>query len=294
MDLINKAQKAVIDASCGISLDRLKAYKNALKIEEENDNYNAVWALEQMIANFEVANKEKLPLCDDTGIPHVLVEVGAEREIPSSFFNDINEGISIGLDNLPARPMAVKGNDIERIEQSCGLFENPSAMKPVSFLFEQKDDSTYGINLGENPDKIKVHLILQGGGPEIRAKTYRVFHKRSKEVVLGEAIYWLKESLAMLGCTPALPSIGIGRSHFEANSLMLRAMVHGNLDNLSDIEKNVTEELNKTNLGPMGLGGKTTVLGTFVNIGCQRASGVRVVATRPACFVEPRIASFEF
>lgn len=294
MDLINKAQKAVIDASCGISLDRLKAYKNALKIEEENDNYNAVWALEQMIANFEVANKEKLPLCDDTGIPHVLVEVGAEREIPSSFFNDINEGISIGLDNLPARPMAVKGNDIERIEQSCGLFENPSAMKPVSFLFEQKDDSTYGINLGENPDKIKIHLILQGGGPEIRAKTYRVFHKRSKEVVLGEAIYWLKESLAMLGCTPALPSIGIGRSHFEANSLMLRAMVHGNLDNLSDIEKNVTEELNKTNLGPMGLGGKTTVLGTFVNIGCQRASGVRVVATRPACFVEPRIASFEF
>ena len=294
MDLINKAQKAVIDASCGISPDRIKAYKNALKIEEEHDNPNAVWALEQMIANFEVANKEKLPLCDDTGIPHVLVEVGSERELPSNFFNDINEGIAIGLDNLPARPMAVKGDDIERIEQSCGLFENPSAMKPVSFLFEQKDDSTYGINLGENPDKIKIHLILQGGGPEIRAKTYRVFHKRSKEVVLGEAIYWLKESLAMLGCTPALPSIGIGRSHFEANSLMLRAMVHGNLDNLSDIEKNVTEELNKTNLGPMGLGGKTTVLGTFVNIGCQRASGVRVVATRPACFVEPRIASFEF
>ncbi len=294
MDLINKAQKAVIDASCGISLDRLKAYKNALKIEEENDNYNAVWALEQMIANFEVANKEKLPLCDDTGIPHVLVEVGSERELPSNFFNDINEGIAIGLDNLPARPMAVKGNDIERIEQSCGLFENPSAMKPVSFLFEQKDDSTYGINLGENPDKIKVHLILQGGGPEIRAKTYRVFHKRSSEVVLGEAIDWLKESLSMLGCTPALPSIGIGRSHFEANSLMIRAMVHGNLDNLSDIEQNVTIELNKTNIGPMGLGGKTTVLGTFVNIGYQRASGVRVVATRPACFVEPRIASFEF
>lgn len=294
MDLINKAQKAVIDASCGISPDRLKAYKNALKIEEEHDNPNAVWALEQMIANFDVAGKEKLPLCDDTGIPHVLVEVGEERELPSSFFNYINEGIAIGLDNLPARPMAVKGNDIERIEQSCGLFENPSAMKPVSFLFEQKDDSTYGMNLGENPDKIKLHLILQGGGPEIRAKTYRVFHKRSKEVVLGEAIDWLKESLSMLGCTPALPSIGIGRSHFEANSLMLRAMVHGNLDTLSVVEKKVTEELNKTNIGPMGLGGKTTVLGTFVNIGYQRASGVRVVATRPACFVEPRIASFEF
>lgn len=294
MDLVNKAQKAVIDASTKISSDRIKAYENALKIEEENQNFNALWALEQMIANFDIANKEKLPLCDDTGIPHVLVEVGEEREVPTNFFKDINEGISLGLDNLPARPMAVKGNDIERIEQSCGLFENPSAMKPVSFLFEQKDDSTYGKHIGKNPDKIKVHLILQGGGPEIRAKTYRVFHKRSKDVVLGEAIDWLKDSLSMLGCTPSLPSIGIGRSHFEANSLMIRAMVHGNLDSLSNIEKIVTDELNKTNIGPMGLGGKTTVLGTFVNIGYQRASGVRVVAVRPACFVEPRIASFKF
>lgn len=294
MDLINKAQKAVIDASTSISSDRIKAYQNALKIEEENNNDNAVWALEQMIANFDVAYENKLPLCDDTGIPHVLVEVGEERELPSHFFNSMNVGIANGLDKLPARPMAVKGNDIERIEQSCGLFENPSAMKPVSFLFEQKDDSTYGKNLGQDPDKIKVHIILQGGGPEIRAKTYRVFHKRSKEVVLGEATEWLKESLSMLGCTPSLPSMGIGRSHFEASSLMLRAMVHGNLDNLSQIEKNLTKELNSTNIGPMGFGGKTTVLGTFINIGHQRASGVRVVATRPACFVEPRIGSFEF
>lgn len=294
MDLINKAQKAVIDASTSISSDRIKAYQNALKIEKENNNDNAVWALEQMIANFDVAYENKLPLCDDTGIPHVLVEVGGERELPSHFFNSMNVGIANGLDNLPARPMAVKGNDIERIEQSCGLFENPSAMKPVSFLFEQKDDSTYGKNLGQNPDKIKVHIILQGGGPEIRAKTYRVFHKRSKDVVLGESTEWLKESLSMLGCTPSLPSIGIGRSHFEANSLMLRAMVHGNLDNLSQIEINITKELNNTNIGPMGFGGKTTVLGTFINIGYQRASGVRVVATRPACFVEPRIGSFEF
>ena len=39
---------------------------------------------------------------------------------------------------------------------------------------------------------------------------------------------------------------------------------------------------------------KTTVLGSFVNIGSQRASGVRIVAARPACFVEPRVSSFEF
>ncbi|MCQ2977155.1 MAG: fumarate hydratase [archaeon] len=294
MDLINKAQKAVINASTNISKDRMNAFKRALAIEENNGNLNAVWALEQMIANFDVANEKKLPLCDDTGIPHVIVEVGSDREIPFNFFKDIKEGIAKGLDNLPARPMAVKGNFIERIEQSCGLFEEASALKPVSFLFEQKDESTYGVNLGKTPDKIKVHIILQGGGPEIRGKTYRVYHKRSFDNVISEATNWLKDSLSMLGCTPSIPSIGIGRSHFEANSLMLRAMVHGNLDTLSSIEKEVTAECNKLGIGPMGLGGNSTVLGTFINVGNQRASGVRIVATRPACFVEPRIASFEF
>lgn len=293
MDLVNKAHNAIIEASTSIKEDRLNAYKNALKLEEENGNLDAVWALEQMISNFEVANLNKLPLCDDTGIPHVLVEVGLNREIPSNFFNDIKEGIAIGLDNLPARPMAVKGDDIQRIEQSCGLYKEPSALKPVSFLFEQKDESTYG-RLLDTDDKIKVHIFLQGGGPEIRGKTYRVFHKRFLDTVIGEATLWLRDSLSMLGCTPSIPAIGIGRSHFEATSLMLRAMVHGNLNNLSEIERNVTSELNKTNIGPMGLGGNTTVLGTFINIGNQRASGVRIVSTRPACFVEPRVASFEF
>ena len=53
----------------------------------------------------------------------------------------------------------------------------------------------------------------------------------------------------------------------------------------------VTERLNKTNIGPLGFGGKTTVLGSFVNIGNQRASGVRIVSVRPSCFVEPRVAT---
>ena len=247
-----------------------------------------------MIENFKVAKEKHLPLCDDTGIPHVLIEIGKEREIPKGFFNDINAGIAQGLDNLPGRPMAVKGNDIERIEQSQGLYKESHMMKPASFLIEEKDESTYGRLIGVDDDKIRITVLLEGGGPEIRAKTYRVFHKRDSMIVFNEALDWLKESLAMLGCTPSIPAIGVGRTHFEANALMLRAMAHGNLNVQSDVEKYISEELNKTNIGPLGLGGKTTVLGSFVNIGSQRASGVRIVAARPACFVEPRIYSFEF
>ena len=294
MTLIEKVQDAVVNAGSSYSEDRLAAYEKALKIEESLSNENAVWALEQMIENFKVAKEKKLPLCDDTGIPHVLIQVGKNREIPKGFFNDINIGIAKGLDKLPGRPMAVKGNDIERIEQSKGLYNESNMMKPASFLIEEKDESTYGRSIAIDDDKIKLTLLLEGGGPEIRAKTYRVFHKRDSNIVFGEAIDWLKESLSMLGCTPSIPAIGVGRTHYEANALMLRAMAHGNLNVQSDIEKQISEELNKTDIGPLGLGGKITVLGSFVNIGSQRASGVRIVAARPACFVEPRVASFEF
>ena len=101
------------------------------------------------------------------------------------------------------------------------------------------------------------------------------------------------DSLKMLGCTPSIPSIGIGRTHFEATSLLLKSIAYGDLDNQSDIENYVASSLNDTGIGPMGLGGKTTVLGSYVNIGPQRASGVRIVSVRPSCFVEPRVASLK-
>jgi len=134
---------------------------------------------------------------------------------------------------------------------------------------------------------------LEGGGPEIRAKTLRVYHKRSFENVIDTAIGWLKDSLKMLGCTPSIPSIGIGRTHYEASSLLLKSIVYGSLDNQNDAEKYVTDQLNQTDIGPMGLGGRTTVLGAYVNIGNQRASGVRIVSVRPSCFVEPRVATLK-
>lgn len=68
-------------------------------------------------------------------------------------------------------------------------------------------------------------------------------------------------------------------------------MVYGNLNNQSDIEDEITNRLNQSGIGPMGFGGKTTVLGCYLNIGCQRASGVRIVSIRPSCFVEPRVAT---
>lgn len=287
MDIIEDVSNTIIEASTNLSKDKYNALKKAISIE---DNENALWTLNQILKNYKVSNKVKFPLCDDTGIPHVIIEIGENREITGNLIAQINEGIKEGLNNLPARPMAVKGNDIERIEQSKGLCDNPGQMKAASFLIDSfSDDSTYKRDI--SPDTLNIHFVLEGGGPEIRAKTYRVYHKRSVVNVMDTAIGWLEESLKMLGCTPSVPAIGIGRTHYEAASLLLKSIVYGNLDFQNELEEYVTERLNKTNIGPLGFGGKTTVLGSFVNIGNQRASGVRIVSVRPSCFVEPRVAT---
>ncbi|WP_346676300.1 fumarate hydratase [Methanobrevibacter woesei] len=287
MDIIDEISNSIIKASTSFPEDRKRALKKAIGNEEDE---NSKWVLKQVYENYEVASEKKLPLCDDTGIPHVIVEIGSERELSGQLISNIYEGIAEGLRNLPARPMAVKGSDNERVSQSAGLYDDAGKMAPAPFIIDTgKDLSTYQREI--NPDTLNLHFILEGGGPEIRGKTYRVFHKRSYINVLDTAIQWLSESLEKLGCTPSIPSIGIGRTHYEASSLLLKSVAYGNLDKQSEIENYVSDELNKLNIGPLGLGGKTTVLGSFINIGNQRASGVRIVSIRPACFVEPRVAT---
>ena len=253
MEIIEEISKSIIEASTTLTDDKLVALENAIEIE---DNENARWALSQILENYKVAEKTRFPLCDDTGIPHVIIEAGCEREITGDLLNQIHEGIALGLNNLPARPMATYKREI-------------------------------------SPDTLNLHFILEGGGPEIRAKTYRVYHKRSFKNVIDTAIDWLSDSLNMLGCTPSIPSIGIGRTHYEANALLLKSVAYGNLTNQSDTEIYVNSRLNDTGIGPLGFGGKTTVLGSYVNVGNQRASGVRIVAVRPSCFVEPRVATLK-
>jgi fumarate hydratase subunit alpha len=284
MNLSAKIEKALIKASTTYPEDRINAFNKALNNET---NKNAIWVLKLMLKNAEIANKNKLPLCDDTGIPHVFVEFGENTTLSSELIKDIKIGLANGLKNLPGRPMAVKGNDLERISQSKGLFDESEKVLAPFFLIDNCINE-------EMYDKVRIYILLLGGGPEIRAKTYRVFHKRNSKKVLNDAINRISENLPLLGCTPSISAVGIGRTHFEANSLLIKAIIHGNLDNQSNIEKYITDKINKTNIGPMGLGGKTTSIGSFVKIGPQRASGIRVLATRPCCFVEPRVACIEY
>lgn len=297
MNLVDKVKNAVIEASTTFREDQFYAYQRALEMET---NSRASWILELLMENAEIAEKNKAPLCDDTGIPHVLIEMGKKASLPVNFLGHIKEGIEIGLRELPGRPMAVKGNDLERIEQKIGLYDDPGKITAPSFLIEEIDSSdVYKTNNNTNKvnkinaKNLRIHILMLGGGPEIRASTYRVFHQRDQSKIFDEIINWMKAELPRLGCTPSIPAVGIGRTHFEASSLMLKAMAYGNLKNQSEIEIELTQTINNFNIGPLGMGGSVTALGSFINIGPQRASGVRILCMRPCCCVEPRVSSFD-
>jgi fumarate hydratase subunit alpha len=74
---------------------------------------------------------------------------------------------------------------------------------------------------------------------------------------------------------------------------MIKAMAYGDLNKQSELETHITDSINKEMVGPLSLGGNSTALGSFVKIGPQRASGVRIVSMRPCCCVEPRRALIE-
>ena len=158
MDILDSISKTIIDASTTLSQDKFNALKKSIQTE---DNENAKWALEQILENYKVAQNIKFPLCDDTGIPHVIIEMGEDREISGTLLNQIHNGIELGLNNLPARPMAVIGDEIQRIEQSEGLFEKPGMLRPASILIDNaNDESTYKRNI--EPDTLNIHFYLKG------------------------------------------------------------------------------------------------------------------------------------
>ena len=278
-NIVRKVSETLVKAGSTFLSDKKEAYERAIAKET---NEQAKWTLETILKNAVVAERNASPLCDDTGIPHLLLEVGPNTAVTGNMLEAIQEGVRRGLRELPGRPMAVKGNDQERISQEIGMEEDPGALDAAPVLIRSRRE-----------EGAKLHILMFGGGPAIRGKTYRVFHKHSVKTVIDEIVEWATESTAMLGCTPCTLAVGVGRSHYEAASMMLQALVDGTYDNQNDMEKEITDRINENGVGPLGLGGKTTVLATFMKVGPQRASGVRIVCMRPCCCFEPRIASVE-
>ena len=278
-DIVSLVRDTLVEAGSTFRADKKEAYRKATEIERSD---RAKWVLQTILENAEAAEENRGPLCDDTGIPHLLLELGPERALTGRMLEQIREGVRQGLRKLPGRPMGILGDDCRRIDQSGGLDPDPAGVEPAPILIRNCEE-----------DVLRLHILMFGGGPAIRAKTYRVFHKHDTRVVLDEIVKWATEGVAQLGCSPCTLGVGIGRSHYEASSLMLQALVDGKYGVQSDMEREITQRVNESNIGPLGLRGDTSVIATFLKVGPQRASGVRIVCVRPCCCFEPRIATVD-
>ena len=277
--IVAKVADTLVSAGSTFREDKKDAYRRAIAAEQ---NPQAKWVLETVLENAEAAEKNRSPLCDDSGIPHLVLEVGEDRAVTGKLLDAIREGVATGLRQLPGRPMGIMGDESHRIDQSGGLNPDSAGVEPSPILLRRCKDNV-----------LRLHILMFGGGPAIRGKTYRVFHKHNTQVVLDEIVSWAKQSVSELGCSPCTLAVGVGRSHFEAASLMLQAQVDGNYNVQSEMEREITRRVNEADIGPLGLHGNTSVLATFMKVGPQRASGVRIVSLRPTCCFEPRIATVE-
>ena len=278
-DIVSLVRDTLVEAGSTFRADKKEAYRQAIEREQ---NEKARWVLKTILDNAEAAEANRSPLCDDTGIPHLLLEVGTDCAVTGRMLDEIREGVRQGLRSLPGRPMGILGDDSSRIDQSGGLDPDSAGVEPAPILLRRCEENV-----------IRLHILMFGGGPAIRAKTYRVFHKHDTQVVLDEIVKWATEGVAQLGCSPCTLAVGIGRSHFEAASMMLQAQADGRYDVQSEMEREITRRVNEASIGPLGLGGNTSVLASFLKVGPQRASGVRIVCVRPTCCFEPRIATVD-
>lgn len=279
IEIIEKVAQCLVEAGSSFREDQKKAYRKAIAKEPDKAS---CWVMQQVLDNALVAEKKHGPLCDDTGIPHLFLEVGPNRQVSGELIQQIHAGVEQGLRLLPGRPMAIMGNDSQRIDQTGGLNPDSGALVPSPMIIRSVDENV-----------LRLTILMLGGGPAIRGITQRIFHKHSVNVVIDEIVNRAIPAVSQLGCSPCTLAIGIGRSQFEATSLMMEAMVKGNYNIQSEFERTITERVNASGIGALGLGGRFSVLATFANIGPQRASGVRIVALRPCCCFEPRRASVE-
>ena len=278
-DITKKVAECLVRAGSTFREDQKEAYRKAI---QEETNALSCWVMRQVLENALIAENQKRPLCDDTGIPHLFLEVGPGKTVSGKLLASIKEGIAEGLRQLPGRPMAIMGNDSQRLDQSGGLSSDPASLLPSPILIKDVEE-----------DVLRLTVLMLGGGPAIRGITHRVFHKHNVNVIIDEIVSRSIPAVSQLGCSPCTLAIGIGRSQFEATSLLIEAMAKGNYGIQSEMEQTITNRVNESHVGALGLGGKTSVIATFMKIGPQRASGVRIVAIRPCCCFEPRKAMVE-
>ena len=201
--------------------------------------------LNQLQENLEIAAKDMIPICQDTGIAVVFVELGQEVVLEGGLLTDaINEGVRQGYTEGFLRKSVVKDPLIR---------ENTKDNTPAVIH--------YNIVAG---DKIKITIAPKGFGSENMS---RVFMLKPADGIEGvkNAILTAVKDAGPNACPPMVVGVGIGGT-FEKCALMAKQALtrpvnqHSEIPYVKEMEEELLAKINQTGIGPGGLGGSTTAL----------------------------------
>jgi fumarate hydratase subunit alpha len=245
MKIINSAEiiRVVADlclkANCNLRLDILRKLKAAYKTEK---NPKAKKALAAIIENARIAAKEKLAICQDTGLPIVFIELGQDIRITGDLKQAVLQGIEQGYK---------KGNFRESI------ISDPVARGKSSYLGAViHTDIVQG-------DKLKITVLPKGFGCENKSQL-KMLNPTAGEDQIKKFIIQAVKSAGPDACPPYVVGVGIGGSSDYAGFLAKAALLKNVNAKRSKLERDLEKETSKLNIGPMGLGGKVTCLAVRV------------------------------
>lgn len=269
-EITKNIKEMCIEANHYLSPDMDRMMKKA-KEEEKSEIGKKV--LNQLQENLQIADKEVIPICQDTGMAVIFLEVGQEIHFQGGSLEDaVNEGVRQGYEEGYLRKSVVK-DPIQR--------ENTKDNTPAIIH--------YSIVPG---DKVKITVAPKGFGSENMS---RVFMLKPADGIEGvkDAILTAVKDAGPNACPPMVVGVGIGGT-FEKCALMAKQALTRNVEEHSEIpyvkelEIEMLEKINGLGIGPGGLGGTTTALAVNINTYPTHIAGLPV-AINICCHVNRHV-----
>ena len=268
--LTDVIEKLCIEANEHLPEDVKDAIKTCRACE---DGEIAKGVLDNIIENFDIADSENVPICQDTGMACVFLEIGQDVHFTGGDLNDaINEGVRRGYVDGFLRKSVVK-DPIERV--------NTKDNTPAIIHYELVPG-----------DKVEITVAPKGFGSENMSKIIMLKPADGIEGV-KEAIIGAVKEAGPNACPPVVVGVGIGGTFEKAAILAKKALtreigVHSELPHVKALEEELLEKINQIGLGPAGLGGDTTALAVNINTYATHIAGLPV-AINICCHVNRHI-----
>ena len=265
-EIVENVKEMCIEANYYLGSDMKEALVNAGNGEKSP---LGVQILHQLEENLEIAAKDRIPICQDTGMAVVFIEMGQEVHIEGGLLGDaINEGVRRGYQEGYLRKSVV-GDPIAR--------GNTKDNTPAVIYY----DITAG-------NSLKITVAPKGFGSENMSRIFMLKPAEGIEGVKSAVLTAVREA-GPNACPPMVVGVGIGGT-FEKCALMAKKALtrpvsqRSGIPYIRELEEELLEKINQSGIGPGGLGGSTTALAVNVNTYPTHIAGLPV-AVNICCHV---------